>query len=356
MRGRALAVLLLLLALTAPVSGAEESAAYGAEELFQAAEDYGVSRSDGLSGGIAGVLRRAAETLVPLIREMAPAGARLVAVALLCALAQGMVPEGDKGAMQAVELAGALSVTALAVGDVGAMIGLGRQTVEVMDGFSSLLLPVLAALTAATGQVGAAAVRQGATVLFADLLMSAMDGLLIPLIYTYVGACCACAAVGSPGLKKVAELIRGGVQGALTVFLLLFVGWLTASGAVAGSADAAAVKTAKMAISRAVPVVGGILSDAAETVLAGAGVLRGTVGAVGLAATLAICLIPFLRLALHYLTYKLAAALAGMVCDMRSCKLMDDIGSAFGLILGMTGACALLLLVSLIAAVAAAVP
>ena len=41
---------------------------------------------------------------------------------------------------------------------------------------------------------------------------------------------------------------------------------------------------------------------------------------------------------------------------MRSCKLMDDIGSAFGLILGMTGACALLLLVSLIAAVAAAVP
>ena len=149
MRGRALAVLLLLLALTAPVSGAEESAAYGAEELFQAAEDYGVSRSDGLSGGIAGVLRRAAEALVPLIREMAPAGARLVAVALLCALAQGMVPEGDKGAMQAVELAGALSVTALAVGDVGAMIGLGRQTVEVMDGFSSLLLPVLAALTAA---------------------------------------------------------------------------------------------------------------------------------------------------------------------------------------------------------------
>ena len=49
------------------------------------------------------------------------------------------------------------------------------------------------------------------------------------------------------------------------MFLLLFVGWLTASGAIAGSADAAAVKTAKMAISRAVPVVGGILSDAAET-------------------------------------------------------------------------------------------
>ena len=47
-------------------------------------------------------------------------------------------------------------------------------------------------------------------------------------------------------------------------------GYLTASGAIAGSADAAAVKAAKMTISRAIPVVGGILSDAAETVLAGA--------------------------------------------------------------------------------------
>lgn len=70
-------------------------------------------------------------------------------------------------------------------------------------------------------------------------------------------------------------------------------GYLTASGAIAGSADAAAVKAAKMTISRAIPVVGGILSDAAETVLAGAGVLRGTVGVVGMLVVLAICLTPF---------------------------------------------------------------
>ena len=51
-----------------------------------------------------------------------------------------------------------------------------------------------------------------------------------------------------------------------------------------------------------------------------------------------------------------AAALAGMVCDLRLCKLIDDIGSAFGMMLGITGACALVLLVSLISAISAAVP
>ena len=71
---------------------------------------------------------------------------------------------------------------------------------------------------------------------------------------------------------------------------------------------------------------------------------------------LAICLIPFLQLAFHYLTYKLAAALIGTVSDKRLSDLLDSIGGAFGIVLGMTGACALMLLVSLASAVKAVTP
>ena len=38
------------------------------------------------------------------------------------------------------------------------------------------------------------------------------------------------------------------------------------------------------------------------------------------------------------------------------CKLIDGLAGAFGLVLGMTGACALLLLVSVLSSVAAVVP
>ena len=144
-----------------------------------------------------------------------------------------------------------------------------------MEEFSSLFLPVVAVLTAATGGVTAAAARQGATVLFSQLLITAMDRLLIPLVYAFVAVSCAHAAVGNPGLKKVADLLKGTVTFVLTALLLAFVGYLTASGAIAGSVDASAVKAAKLAISRAIPVVGGILADASEAVLAGAGVRQG---------------------------------------------------------------------------------
>ena len=237
-------------------------------------------------------------------------------------------------------------------------LGAGRSdfvqaVTKYMDDFSGLLLPAMATLTAATGGVSGAAVRQGATVLCSSLLIRGIDGLLVPLLYAYIAACCAHAALGSDGLKKLAALIKGTIVFLLTAGLLVFVGYLTASGAIAGSADAAAVKAAKMTISRAIPVVGGILSDAAETVLAGAGVLRGTVGVVGMLVVLAICLTPFLQLALHYLTYKGAAALTGTVAGPRLSGLMDNLGGAFGLILGMTGSCALVLLFSIVSAVSA---
>ena len=357
---------MLLLAMPCRAAGEPEQVE-GLDELWQAAESYGVEPDGDLSGGLSGLAEQALGQAGELLRRSAQTGLKLLAVAVFCGLGgggggggggvAGGGPAGTRaGGLQAVQMAGALAVTALSVSDMQTMIGLGRQTIEQMDGFAGLLLPVVAVLTAATGAATGAAVRQGATVLFSDLLIGAIDTLLVPIVYAYVAVCAAHAAVGNEGLKKLASVLKWVVTSLLTAVLLAFVGYLTASGAIAGSADAAAIKTAKMAISRAVPVVGGILADAAETVLVGAGVLRGTVGIVGMLGVLAICLIPFLQLAFHYLTYKLAAALIGTVSDKRLSDLLDSIGGAFGIVLGMTGACALMLLVSLASAVKAVTP
>ena len=346
------ACLLLLPLLVLPCLGAELSFPQ-VDELLQEAESYGDQETDDLGQGIQDILADGLDQLGGLLQNSLQTGLKLLAVVLLCGLAESALLDRGGDGLKVVELAGALAVTTLTVSDMTTLIGLGRETIGRMDAFADLLLPTMAVLTAATGGVTGAAVRQGVTVLFSDLLITAIDQLLVPLLYAYVAACCAHAALGNEGLQKLADLIKGTITFLLTTGVLIFVGYLTASGAIAGSADAAAVKAAKMTISRAVPVVGGILSDAAETVLAGAGILRGTVGVVGMLVVLAICLVPFLQLAIHYLTYKGAAALTGTVANSSISKLMDRIGGAFGLILGMTGSCALILLFSLVSAVSA---
>ena len=342
----------LALICAVPALGAEISVP-GLDQVWEEAEGYGVSQKDSLDQGLSNLFSDILSQVGALFRVSLATAMKLVAVVLLCSLAES-VKAGE--GLQAANIAGALAITALTMTDMAVMIGLGRDTLGRMEDFSTLLLPVMAVLTAATGHVSAAAVRQGATVLFSQLLITAMDRLLIPLIYAFVAVSCAHAAVGNPGLKKVADLLKSAITFVLTALLLAFVGYLTASGAIAGSVDAAAVKAAKLAISRAVPVVGGILADASESVLAGAGALRGTVGAVGLMVVLAICLTPFLRLALQYVVYKGAAALCATVAQPQLAGLIDAIGSAFGLVLGMTGAGALVLLVSLVSAIGAVTP
>ena len=98
------------------------------------------------------------------------------------------------------------------------------------------------------------------------------------------------------------------------------------------------------------------MADASESVLAGAGALKGTVGAAGLVVVLAICLTPFLRLAVQYIVYRGAAALCATIAQPKLSGLIDAIGAAFGLVLGMTGAGALILLVSLVSTVKAVAP
>lgn len=70
-------------------------------------------------------------------------------------------------------------------------------------------------------------------------------------------------------------------------------------------------------------------------------------GAAGLLAVLAVCLLPLVRLGVQYLVYKAAAFLAGILGAEQLTGLIDALGGAFGLIFGMTGACGLLLLISI---------
>ena len=208
------------------------------------------------------------------------------------------------------------------------------------------LLPTLSAAVAASGGILSASVRQVATVFFVDLLLSLIRGLLLPLVYFYVAAAAADAMLPGRHLAGISTAIRKGTVWLLTGALALFTLYLTVSGAAAGSADTVTARLARGAVG-VLPVVGSILADAADTVLAGAGAVRNTVGVAGLLAVLAVCLLPLVRLGAQYLVYKAAAFLAGVLGAERLTGLIDALGGAFGLIFGMTGACGLLLLISI---------
>ena len=338
----------------------QQAEALELDKLDDAAGSYapeGGVMGANLEEGLTEIWESGGQELNGALKSGARSAALMLSVVLLCALAKGALEStGEAGVPDVCVMAGALAIAAVSASDVNGLIGLGKESLQYMENFSNILLPTMAAATAASGSPGGAAARQMATMLFSGILINLITKLLLPLTYGYIALCMAHSAVGNDGLKRVAGVIKWLVATVLTAVMLIFVGYLTVSGVVAGTADAVAVKAAKFTVSSMVPVVGGILSDAAETVLVGAGVLKNAVGVFGMLVVLSICLVPFLQLGVHYLTYKVTGALAAMLTDGKLASLIDGIGGAFGLVLGMTGASALLLLISMVSAVSLVTP
>lgn len=297
----------------------------------------------GFSGAVASMVEKMAQAGKDILYSRLRGAAMVLLVSVLCGAVGSLAGEN-----RFLPLAGCLAVTVLAAGSLEELIGLGARTIGELNHFASVLLPLLAAASAVAGSAVTASMQQVTAVFLVGLATSFINGLLLPLTYLYIGVLAAGHSLQEPRLTAIAEGVKKAVTWTLTTALLLFTIYLSVSRVLSGAADAAAVKVTKAAISGAVPVVGGIISDAAESILAGAGVVKGTIGAFGILAVLGACAVPFLHLGIQYLLYKAAAFLSAAMGVPWLSKLIEGLGGAFGLVLGMTGSCAMLVMVAVL--------
>lgn len=324
-------------------------------ELTQYAPETAEFSAD-FTGGIAEIWRDGWREFQIYLTSGVRAVAAIMAGVVALGVAEGAAPAGKDVLEQYVSVAGTLWITATAAGDFDTLIGLGRETITEISHLGEVLLPFLAAAEAAGGGVTAASVRQAAAVFFAGVLLAIIERILLPAVYLYIGTAAAGAVLEGDAMERISDLLKKFIAWCLGGLLTLFTGYLAVSGAVAGAADARAVRLAKAAVSAAVPVVGGILSEAAESVLAGAGLLRGALGTFGALAVLGSCLLPFLRLGFQYLLYQCASLVAAAAGPPKLTKLLAMLGDAFGLVLAMTASSALLLLIAILSSLTAVSP
>ena len=349
-------IIFLLLWCMAPAYGAEipeeitDAMPDSARELLEDTDK--VENFTSLGDGLSGLWERTCKLLAVTVQDSLGGVVLIMSVILLCSLAEDCFGAAGGGRMlDPVPLVGTM-VILLAVGsNMKSLMGLGEQTIEELDIFSKALLPTLSAAAAAGGCAVSASVRQVATVFFSDLLISLIRSLLLPLVWVFVALSAADAILPAGRLSGIAQGLHKAATWLLSGSLLLFTGYLSLSGAFASSADSLTLRMARSAIGTAIPVVGGIISDAADTILAGAGVLRQSVGIVGTLTILATCILPFLKLGVQYLLLKLSAFFAAAVAPEPLVKLLHALSSAFGLVLGMTGATAAMLLISVASSV-----
>lgn len=330
--------LLFIALLAVPVAAVDLTA----PEVPESGRALMPSDTETFGEGLLEVLRDALGYFQPDLKEAAGICFGVIAAVMVVSILQSL--PGSTG--KTVEFAGTVAVAALLLNAANSLINLGTQTVTEISEYGKLLLPVMTAAMAAQGGITTASALYAGTAFFDSLLTGLISKLLTPMIYLYLALAVANSAVGEGMLKKLRDTMKWAMTWALKIILYVFTGYISITGVVSGTTDAATLKAAKLTISGVVPVVGSILSDASEAVLVSAGTVKNAAGIYGLLAVLSVWLGPFLKIGAHYLMLKLTAGVCGIFGGKRITGLIQDFSGAMGFLLGMTGAVCLMLMIS----------
>lgn len=335
---RILFLMMTVFLLIQPVSAAQLTA----PEVPQAGQALMPQETSSFGQGLWELLRTAVRAVRPDLREAARVSLSVMAAVMMVALLQSV--SGSAAAL--TQMAGTVAVAGVALAGTNSLIRLGMETVGELSQYGKLLLPVMTAALAAQGGATASAALYAGTAVFDSLLSGLIANVLAPMVYLFLALATANSAVGEEVLKKMRDAVKGFASWCLKILLTVFTTYMSITGVVSGTTDAAALKATKVTISTVVPVVGSILSDASEAVLVSAGLMKNGAGIYGILAALAVFLAPFLRIGIHYLMLKLTAAVCAVFGSKAMTELIGDFAAAMGLLLAMTGSACLLLLIS----------
>lgn len=335
---KCLILLCCLILLKIPVSAVD----YTAPQVPGEGADLMPEETQSFLDGILELLENALKQIRPDLQEAAQISRSVLGAAMMMAV----LTVFRKGSALPVNLGATAVLTAILFRGTNALFILAKDTVAQMSQYGKLLLPVMTGALAAQGGISASTGLYIGTAFFDSLLGSLLNNLYVPLVYVYLALAIARNAADADILKRLRDMIKGFLSWSLKILLTVFTTYMSITGVVSGATDAAALKATKVTISTVVPVIGGILSDASEAVLVGAGVMKNAAGIYGILAVLALFLGPFLRIGSHYLLLRLTAALCGVLGTQNIASLTEDFSTAMGLMLAITAAMCILLLIS----------
>ena len=329
--------ILVIVYLAVPVQAAQMVA----PEVPESGLDRMPQNTDSFPEALAQLLQKSMELVKPELEE----ALRVTAGILFAATLFSVLEIFAENAGKAVSIAGAVSIASLMLRHTDTMIGYASDTVWEICEYGKLLFPVLTAGLAAQGGAAASGALYMGTTAFTALMGTLISRVITPMVYLFLAFSVAYSALGEAVMKKFADAIKSLLSWLLKTVMIVFTTYMSVTGVVSGTTDAAALKAAKLTISSVVPVVGGILSDASESVLVGMAIMKNTAGIYGILAVLAVFMGPFLKIGAQYLMLKLSAAVCGIFAGKNISALVEDFSSAMGLLLAMLAAACMLVLI-----------
>ena len=210
-----------------------------------------------------------------------------------------------------------------------------KTAVGDLAGFAYTLIPLLTSLMVATGNITTSSMIEPILLSMVGFISAFITNVVIPLVLVATALGIVSKLSDEVHIAKLSKLINKGSVWVLTTVLAIFIGLASLESGLTSGVDDITKKAGKSIISASVPVVGGILGDAIDTIVGYSNIIKNATGLVGIVVVLCICLKPIISLTTLTIAYKLSSALCEPIAEKKVTELIEQMANTFKVLLAV---------------------
>lgn len=235
---------------------------------------------------------------------------------------------GRESLGSAANLAAAAYLTAIALEVFSSAKDFALTAVDDLSMIMDAILPLTLSLMMSGGMAVSGGAIHPVIYFMCSLLSAAVKNIAVPLSLFSMALYILGSFGGGADVSALAQLLGRIGRYSISFVMVIFTGVLSITRFAAASFDSLAARGLKFAVSSAVPVVGGSIADAMNSVAGGSILMKNSVGAAGAALLVAVALLPVVKIGALSLVFRLGGALMGTlggdrigdaVCKMAGC-------------------------------------
>jgi stage III sporulation protein AE len=267
------------------------------------------------------------------VRENLTLLAAICAILCFSALLRAFADKGSTA--RALGFAATLTLVVLLLTLQGERFGAITQFFHTVGGLGASMLPLMGALYAMGGNVGAAVANSGVLSAFLSLLETLCATTVLPVAGIALALALVDALTTGVNLRPLAGLIKRTYTLSISFLMGIFGFVLGTQSLLAKASDTLALRTARFAAGSFLPLVGGSVSEALRTVAGSVEYLRASVGTGAILVLFFAFLPTFLSVLLTRITFLLGGAVANMLSCEAEGKLLAELSSVYGYFLAI---------------------
>ncbi|MGN1113717.1 MAG: hypothetical protein ACI4RC_01190 [Oscillospiraceae bacterium] len=270
---------------------------------------------------------------------------KILAITVLCAAAENMCPQNSQ-VSGAFKMLGILSVITVTYESIYSSVSLVQNAIDRISGFIISYTPVFSSITAVGGSTAVSASYYAMTLMACDIITVIGNKVIMPFVSIVTAMSVISAVNPRLNFSGAAESVKKACHWILGSGSSLFVGLLSIQGIAGSATDSLASKTAKFAASSFIPIVGGAVSDGYSAIKGSLGIIRSSVGVIGIIIVAIIVLPPMVSIVASKLMISISQTISGLFNQKECTQLLKSINAVLSISLSVMVCLSLVFIIS----------